>query len=159
MDKDTGTGTVTGAENQQDTGAEKTFTQAEVDNIVGERLNREKAKYPSKEELADYRNWKQARETGINNDLAKANNDLKTTKVELALYKSKAKGEFVEFLVSKISAMDGDFTKNTETFKAENPQYFETELKKRVASSPKLGGGTAGISTNEAMNNVLRGIK
>lgn len=43
--------------------AEKTFTQAELDKIVTERIAREKAKLPTKEELAEYKKWRDENKT------------------------------------------------------------------------------------------------
>lgn len=42
---------------------EKIFTQAELDKIVTERIAREKAKLPTKEELAEYRKWRDENKT------------------------------------------------------------------------------------------------
>ena len=38
---------------------EKTFTQAEVDGLIAQRLARERKKYPSEEELAAFAAWRQ----------------------------------------------------------------------------------------------------
>lgn len=38
---------------------EKTFTQAEVDTLIAQRLARERKKYPSPEELAAFHTWQQ----------------------------------------------------------------------------------------------------
>ena len=47
-------------ENQQD---EKTFTQADVDRLIKERLAREKKGQPSKEDLEAFNNWKESQKT------------------------------------------------------------------------------------------------
>lgn len=47
-------------ENQQ---AEKTFTQADVDRLIKERLAREKKGQPSKEDLEAFNNWKESQKT------------------------------------------------------------------------------------------------
>ena len=39
---------------------EKTFTQAEVDALIAQRLARERKKYPSAEELAAFNAWRQS---------------------------------------------------------------------------------------------------
>ena len=36
---------------------EKTFTQADVDKMIQTRLDRERKKYPSEEEITAYRTW------------------------------------------------------------------------------------------------------
>lgn len=42
---------------------EKTFTQADVDKLIKERLSREKKGQPSKEELEAFNNWKESQKT------------------------------------------------------------------------------------------------
>lgn len=46
--------------NQQE---EKTFTQADVDRLIKERLDKEKKGQPSKEELEAFNNWKESQKT------------------------------------------------------------------------------------------------
>ena len=73
MDADTGangganTGnadtTETGTDTQETTQEEKTFTQADVDNLLKERIARLKKEQPSKEELKAYNDWKESQKT------------------------------------------------------------------------------------------------
>ena len=42
---------------------EKTFTQADVDKMIQTRLDRERRKYPSDDELTAYRTWKESQQT------------------------------------------------------------------------------------------------
>ena len=42
---------------------EKTFTQADVDKMIQSRLDRERKKYPSEEEITAYRTWKDSQQT------------------------------------------------------------------------------------------------
>ncbi len=65
--------TETSPENSQ---GEKTFTQKELDDIIKARLERVKKDAPSKEELADFREWQENRQTieqKILDDIASAN--------------------------------------------------------------------------------------
>lgn len=39
---------------------ERTFTQAEVDTMIAQRLARERKKYPNPEEMAAFRAWQQS---------------------------------------------------------------------------------------------------
>lgn len=61
-------GTETTAEEQENTAVEqeRTFTQTEVNTLISQRLERERRKYPSAEELEAFRNWQknQQPETG-----------------------------------------------------------------------------------------------
>ncbi len=54
------TGTNKPAENKE---PEKTFTQAEVDNLVKSRLERERKNMPSKDELAAFKKWQEEQQT------------------------------------------------------------------------------------------------
>lgn len=51
-----------------------------------------------------------------------------------------------------------DFAKALEGYKKENPQYFADAVVKKVQSSPAISGGTAPKTTNDIMNNVIRGL-
>ena len=42
---------------------EKTFTQADVDKMIAARLERERKKYPSEDEMTAYRSWKESQQT------------------------------------------------------------------------------------------------
>ena len=60
----------------ENTPAEKTFTQKELDDIVKQRLDRAKKDMPSKEELKAYHEWKDSQKTAEQkaaDDLAAAN--------------------------------------------------------------------------------------
>lgn len=59
-DNSDGEGEGTEETNSQD---EKTFTQADVDRLIKERLAREKKGQPSKEELKAYQDWKESQKT------------------------------------------------------------------------------------------------
>ena len=59
-DNSDGEGEGTEETNQKE---EKTFTQADVDKLIKERLAREKKGQPSKEELEAFNNWKESQKT------------------------------------------------------------------------------------------------
>lgn len=150
---------------QGNSGNEKSFTQAELDKVVSERLARESKKYPTKEEMAEYEVWKSKQEPKekpedeISKELELAKKEALSTKAELELHKATAKPEFIEFLSSKLTSMDGELKDNVDKLKKESPQYFGiAEKTKKVSSSPKLGGSVDGKQTiNEKMNSILRG--
>ena len=55
---------------------------------------------------------------------------------------------------------DIDFAKALENYKKDNPQYFGDTVVKKVQSSPSLNaGGPQPQTTNDIMNNILRGAK
>lgn len=80
---------------------------------------------------------------------------------QMIINNSNVKKEFSEFVTSKVMANvndETDFTKALESYKKENPQYFGDTVVKKVQSGPTLnGGGTQPQTTNDIMNNILRG--
>ena len=90
--------------------------------------------------------------------LTNENKDLKT---QLQMSDSNVKKEFMKFVTSEISSRvndDTDFATALNDYKKENPQYFGDTVVKKVQTSPSLNaGGTQPQSTNEIMNDILRG--
>ncbi len=150
-------------QNQDTEPTEATFTQAELDAKIEERLARERKKFPSKDEMTAFKTWKASQtppEPTAPPEPVVDNTALIQAKSELELYKLNAQPEFMEFLIAKLSAMDGDDIKaNAVAVKEKNPQYFQPVQTKRVATAPRMGGGSKPpATTNEKMNNLLRGI-
>jgi hypothetical protein len=52
-----------------------------------------------------------------------------------------------------------DFATVLENYKKENPQYFGETVVRKVQSSPELNGGTKPRTTNDIMNDIIRGSK
>ena len=55
--------TTTGEPGNTTAQQEKTFTQADVDKMIQSRLDRERKKMPSEDELAAFRTWKDSQQT------------------------------------------------------------------------------------------------
>lgn len=85
----------------------------------------------------------------------------KNLKAELQLNNSNVKKEFIKFVSNEVSSKvndDVDFAKALNDYKKENPQYFGDTVVKKVQSSPNLAsGGQQPTTTNDIMNNILRG--
>ena len=70
----------------QNQGAEKTFTQSELDQIIGERLRREREKYADYDELkGKAEKYDQSVETG-KTEMQKANEAIENLKTQLSGY-------------------------------------------------------------------------
>lgn len=114
---------------------EKTHTQADVDRIVGERLARERAKFPGEDELKAFTEWKKSqqseaekiaeREKEYQTQIAK-NTELQR---ELAVIKAGVKADDADYVIFRVSKMEGDFDKNLKAFLAENKKFTEPETK------------------------------
>lgn len=90
--------------------------------------------------------------------MANENKDLKT---QLQMSSSNVKKEFSKFVTNEVSSLvddETDFATALENYKKENPQYFGETVIKKVQSSPSVGqGGGQAETTNDIMNNLLRG--
>ena len=90
-------------------------------------------------------------------------NENKDLKAEIHMNGSNVKKEFSKFVRSEVMAKvndEIDFTKALENYKKDNPQYFGDVVVKKVQSSPSLNtGGTQPQTTNNIMNDIIRGAK
>lgn len=91
-------------------------------------------------------------------NLTNENNDLKA---ELQMNGSKVKSEFSKFVKNEVMSKvndETDFNTALEDYKKENPQYFGETVVKKVQTSPSLNTGeNMPLTTNEIMNDILRG--
>lgn len=94
-------------------------------------------------------------------DLQTITNERNDLKAQIQMSDSNVKKEFSKFVRSEVMANvndDNDFTKALEDYKKENPQYFGETVVKKVQTSPTLNnGGNQPQSTNNIMNDILRG--
>ena len=89
--------------------------------------------------------------------LTSENKDLKA---QLQMSNSNVKKEFSTFVTSEVMAQvndDTNFETALENYKKENPQYFGETIVNKVQSSPTLNGGLKETTTNDIMNDILRG--
>ena len=145
---------------------EKKFSQAEVDDLISKRLARERKKYPTDEELADWRNWKETRQQGeeASAKAARELNDYKTTydhaireleqaRNEMYLLAKGVPGEDVDYYAYKISKLTNEET----TFEQAAQKYLE---EKHIGGMKVSTGvqvtGSAAKSENDVINDALR---
>lgn len=120
---------------QVENNSEKTFTQAEVDEIVKNRLAKEKKGIPSKEELTKYNEWKESQKTQEDkyNDLVKLN-DQKDTEISNLQKENKVlkagitDQDEIEFIVYKVNKMEGNFEENLKNYLV-NSKFVEKDEK------------------------------
>ena len=110
---------------------EKTFTQAELDRIISERIARERKNLPDEAEVKAYKEWKKAQQTEAEKaaEREKEYQALQSRAIELerenAVIKAGVKADDAEFVIFKVSRMEGDFKKNLDSFLAENKKFTE----------------------------------
>lgn len=157
-EKINGTGEVTQPENEV-----KTFTQEEVDSMIKKRLE----KMPSKEELKSFKEWKESQKTleekQAEKELEYKNTLSRNTELEneLKAFKAGVVKEDIDFVVYKVSKMEGDFEENLNQFLKENPKYTtgETKIVKKVNSSFDLSGKNQQTDSNSIMNDLIRATR
>lgn len=88
-------------------------------------------------------------------------NENKDLKAQIHLNGSNVKKEFSKFVNSEVMSKvndENDYATVLEGYKKENPQYFGETVVRKVQSSPTLtNGGNQAQTTNDIMNNILRG--
>jgi len=110
---------------------EKTFTQAELDRIISERIARERKNLPDEADLKAYKEWKKAQQTEAEKaaEREREYQALQSRAIELerenAVIKAGVKADDAEFVIFKVSRMEGDFKKNLESFLSENKKFTE----------------------------------
>ena len=91
-------------------------------------------------------------------NVANENDDLKA---QIQMSGANVKKEFMKFVTSEVRQKvndETDFETALKDYKKENPQYFGDVVVKKVQSSPELtGGNTQPQTTNNIMNDILRG--
>ena len=95
-------------------------------------------------------------------DFQDLTNENKQLKSQMQLNESNVKKEFSKFVANEVLSQvndENDFASVLENYKKENPQYFGEAVVKKVQSSPTLNGGnTQPQTTNDIMNDLLRGV-
>ena len=149
---------------------ERTFTQAEVDTIVQNRLERERKNLPSKDELTAFRNWRASQQTeeervnGIIKErdgnaaaLREANDKVEQLERERLLLSKGVPMEDVEYYAFKIGKLvteTQDFAKSVEVFFKDNAQQ-----RARIDMTGGMNGKPAEKTANQSMNDWIRGIR
>ena len=134
---------------------EKTFTQKDVDGIVEERLNKYKKKFP---ELEKYNKWVEEQKT---EDERKAEKEAENIKVvnerneyakENKAFRKGVNPEDVDYVIFKVSKMEGDFDDNLESFLNENPKY----LKKQEMKATGVETKSSSIAKDDGVLAILK---
>ena len=147
---------------------QKTYTKEDLDNSFNAGVKKASGEWQKDEKYKEFLEWKKSNQndsekinelTSLNEKLTKENNLLKATN---QVAKSDVKPEFLKFVTSEVMSMVNDttdFETALKNYKKENTQYFGEVVVKKVQTSPTLAGGTKPQTTNDIMNNLLRGTK
>ena len=155
-----GTGNVdTQTTNQNEGQAEKTFTQEELNKIVQERLDKEKKKMPSKEDLKAFKDWKESQKTAEQKQAEKEAeyqrtlNELNILKQTNAVLEAGVNKDDADYVLFKVSKMEGDFEENLTKFLKDNPKYLKQEVE---TTEPKATGTS--VKSISSKNDGVLGI-
>lgn len=113
----------------------KTFTQEEVNELLGKEKSRLKKGMPSKEELDAFNEWKESQKTEQEKQQENLNKISNLEKDKTALYqenlilKKGVKPEDVDYIQFKVAKMDGDFEENLDSYLADNSKFTKPEVK------------------------------
>lgn len=127
-----GTGNVDTQTTQKNEGEEKMYSQKDAQQMADAMLAKKLKGMPTKEELQAFKDWKESQKTEEQKKAeadalnAKREQEHAETKKELAVYKAGVNSEEVDFVIFKVSKMDGDFEENLEKFLRDNPKYLKT---------------------------------
>ena len=146
---------------------EKTFSQADVDKMIQSRLERERKKMPSEEELNAFRTWKDSqqteqdrmnnitkeRDTAVSN-LSAANAKIEQLEHERYVSSKGFTGDEAEFIAFKAAKMVDDKT----TFEqAVDAIVQERRPRTSFDWTAPVGDGNQKNAPNAAMNALIRG--
>ena len=156
-----GTGNVdTQTTNQnEEQASEKTFTQEELNKIVQDRLDKEKKKMPSKEDMKAFKEWKESQKTEAEKqaekdaEYQKTLNELNTLKQTNAVLEAGVNKEDADYVLFKVSKMEGDFEENLTKFLKDNPKYLKQETQ---PTEPKATGTP--VKSIDSKNDGVLGI-
>ena len=146
----------------------KTYTKEDLDNSFNAGVKKASSEWQKDEKYKEFLEWKKTNqndsekivELQARNESLKKENDLLKATNEVA--KSEVKPEFLKFVTSEVMSMINettDFETALKNFKKDNSQYFGEVVVKKVQSSPNLNGGSKETTTNDIMNNILRGAR
>lgn len=132
-------------EESTESGESKTFTQDEVNALIESRLARAKKQMPAREELEEFKNWKESQKTEAERQAQREKEFHETMserdaiKRENTVLRAGVDFEHADYVLFKVSKLEGEFEENLKQFLTDNPKY----LKNTVVVDEKPTGITA----------------
>ena len=119
--------------------AVKTFTQDEVNAMLKKEKQKAEKKYEGID-VAKYKEWVESQKTAEQKqaekeaEYQKTVNELNTLKQTNAVLGAGVKSDDADYVLFKVSKMDGEFEENLAKFLKDNPKYLGQELEERKAT-------------------------
>ncbi len=127
----------------------KTFTQAELDEIIKREKAKAKREMPSKDEITAFKAWKEAQKTEaekqaeLQREAIEAKAELQRLKNEKAVISKNVNPKFAEYItftVMKQMGENGDFESELEAFLKDNEQFIAKDNQTRTTGFSQAGG-------------------
>jgi hypothetical protein len=144
--------------NQNEGQTKKTFTQEELNKIVQDRIEKEKKKMPSKDDLKAFKEWQESQKTAEQKqaekdaEFQKTLNELNILKQTNAILEAGVNKDDADYVLFKVSKMEGEFDENLAKFLKDNPKYLKQELETELKATG------APVRTISSKNDGVLGI-
>lgn len=131
--------TVTDTVTKTEKAEERTFTQEEVNAMI----MKAQKKLPSKDELKAFNDWKESqkteaeKQTELTQRLTDTSNENTALKQENQILKSGVNANDVDYVLFKVSKMEGEFEDNLKDFLKDNPKYLQKEETPKSTGLPQ----------------------
>jgi len=147
----------------------KSYTKEDLDNSFNAGVKKAHTDWQKDEKYKEFLEWKKTNQSDkekyneLITDYGQKVEELNQLKSLLKVKDSDVKKEFQKFVSSEVMNLvddKTDFDTALKNYKRDNPQYFGEVVVKKVQSSPILSnGGTKTNTTNDIMNDILRGAR
>ena len=147
----------------------KIYTKEDLDNSFNAGVKKANSDWQKDEKYKEFLAWKKTSQsdsekmTELQTNYTNAMNENALLKAQLKIADSDVKKEFAKFVTSEVMSLVNettDFDTALKEFKKTSPQFFGEVVVKKVQTSPVLNnGGNQPQTTNNIMNDILRGSK
>lgn len=154
-----GAGNVDTQTTEKNEGKAEVDIKAEAQKIADAMVAKKMKGMPTKEELKAFKDWQESQKTEAEKqaekeaEYQKTLNELKTLKQTNAVLEAGVNKDDADYVLFKVSKMEGDFEENLTKFLKDNPKYLKQELEQ---AEPKATG--APVRTISSKNDGVLGI-
>ena len=154
-----GAGKVDTQTTEKNEGKAEVDVKAEAQKIADAMVAKKMKGMPSKEELKAFKEWQENQKTAEQKQAEKEAeyqntlNELNTLKQTNAVLEAGVNKDDVDYVLFKVSRMEGEFDENLAKFLKDNPKYLKQELEQ---TEPKATG--APVRTISSNNDGVLGI-
>ena len=154
-----GAGNVDTQTTEKNEGKAEVDIKAEAQKIADAMVAKKMKGMPTKEELKAFKDWQESQKTEAEKqaekeaEYQKTLNELKTLKQTNAVLEAGVNKDDADYVLFKVSKMEGDFEENLAKFLKDKPKYLKQELEQ---AEPKATG--APVRTISSKNDGVLGI-